>query len=94
MTERFIWTLGGRRISLTEPTLDDVCRRGEGRARHKTIPSLERLADKFWPKVRVDSGERCWEWAAHRDRDGYGRVSVPGTKTYLKAGPVRPRRTA
>ena len=34
------------------------------------------LESRFWSKVR--KGDGCWEWLAHRNQAGYGRVSVHG----------------
>lgn len=30
--------------------------------------------DRFWAKVERKPGDACWEWTAHRDKRGYGRV--------------------
>ena len=34
------------------------------------------LDDRFWSHVRRGPG--CWEWSAHRDRQGYGRLMRDG----------------
>jgi hypothetical protein len=34
------------------------------------------LAARFWAKVDRRAQDQCWEWAAYRDRDGYGRFAV------------------
>lgn len=39
-----------------------------GRSNHL----LDRLADKF------TVGDGCWEWTAHRDKHGYGRIRLNG----------------
>lgn len=33
------------------------------------------LDARFWAKVDR-TGDGCWEWTAHRDRAGYGRINV------------------
>lgn len=34
------------------------------------------FADRFWAKV--NKGEGCWEWQAHIDARGYGRIAEGG----------------
>lgn len=42
------------------------------------------VADRFWPKVNVRGPDDCWEWAAYRDPNGYGRFSIgPMSKVAL-----------
>ena len=36
-----------------------------------------RLPDLFWRKVEV-ADDGCWNWSAHRDKDGYGVWRHPG----------------
>lgn len=33
-----------------------------------------RLPERFWRKVTIDPGG-CWQWTAHRDKDGYGVIA-------------------
>jgi hypothetical protein len=33
----------------------------------------QRLPERFWSKVSVNDSTGCWEWAAGRGRNGYGR---------------------
>lgn len=37
------------------------------------------LHDRFWSKVQQLTEDECWEWQAHCDSDGYGRIKVDGT---------------
>lgn len=41
---------------------------------------------RFWRRVQIGTG--CWEWTGVKDRDGYGKLSLPGEK----AGNVRAHR--
>ncbi len=34
----------------------------------------KKLAERFWKKVKKLSDDQCWEWTAHKDRDGYGSI--------------------
>ena len=34
----------------------------------------ERVIERFWAKVQ--RGPMCWEWAASRDKDGYGNFNI------------------
>jgi len=36
---------------------------------------------RFWDKVEKNDKDKCWEWLASKDKDGYGYFSVKG-KTY------------
>lgn len=38
-------------------------------------PSIP-IVDRFWSKV--DKTDRCWNWTAFKDRDGYGFIGVNG----------------
>jgi hypothetical protein len=38
----------------------------------------ERLAERFWDKVRVNPETGCWEWTAHLIRNGYGHFRWQG----------------
>lgn len=41
----------------------------------------ETIAARFWQYVDTSGGpDACWPWLAHRDRDGYGRVSYKSGK--------------
>lgn len=33
---------------------------------------------RFFSKVLMDDGEKCWEWQAHKNRFGYGRFDLRG----------------
>lgn len=33
-----------------------------------------RPVDRFWPKV--EKGDGCWEWQAHRNPEGYGVIGI------------------
>jgi len=35
------------------------------------------IADRFWPKVKIEDG--CWLWQAVKDRNGYGKIRHRGT---------------
>jgi HNH endonuclease len=48
--------------------------RGE-HTRRRNIARWGDWRDRFWRNVQ--KGDGCWEWQAHRDRDGYGRFTVP-----------------
>lgn len=41
---------------------------------------------RFWSKSKKSDG--CWEWTASADRDGYGRILIPG------GGPMIPAHRA
>lgn len=36
---------------------------------------LRPLEDLFWEKVEVAGEEKCWEWKAFKDEEGYGRFA-------------------
>lgn len=38
-----------------------------------------KLNKRFWIKVAGGDVDTCWEWTAHRDRAGYGRINVNNT---------------
>ena len=44
----------------------------------------EKDINRFWGKVSKDTSqtfydnERCWEWTAHRNTDGYGQLNIGG----------------
>ncbi len=40
------------------------------------------IADRFWKKVSVGDAEACWDWQAHRDKDGYGTFWKLGTNVH------------
>lgn len=42
---------------------------------HKKRP----LAERFWEKVEMIPFHDCWEWAARKDRFGYGVMHVNGS---------------
>lgn len=46
----------------------------------KPIPELsEEKKHSFWSKVNItDKFTDCWEWQAHKDKCGYGRVHLKG----------------
>jgi hypothetical protein len=51
-------------------------------AKYLNIPALtEQQTRNFWNKVQILDPDSCWEWQAHRDRDGYGSVKL-SRKTY------------
>ena len=35
------------------------------------------LEQRFLEKVKVSTDTECWEWLAHKDRDGYGKFTSP-----------------
>lgn len=38
-----------------------------------TIKELPQdVIDRFWTKVDIQSKDKCWEWQAGRDQQGYG----------------------
>lgn len=37
------------------------------------------MEERFWSKVVKLPGDWCWEWVAHRTRDGYGTFSRRGS---------------
>lgn len=39
---------------------------------HRKGPTHVPLAVRFWDKVQT--GPSCWEWAAGRDKNGYGKI--------------------
>ena len=44
--------------------------------------------DRFWSKVDIDLNyNACWEWQAHRDKNGYGTLRI-------KSKPLRAHRVA
>lgn len=49
--------------------------------RNIQIKDLERVANQFYPKVRVAQQHECWAWTASTNR-GYGRLNVKGTMYY------------
>lgn len=34
------------------------------------------VSDRFWSKVGNERGNGCWEWAAWKDKDGYGAMKL------------------
>lgn len=36
----------------------------------------ERTRDRFWSKVEPEEVDGCWQWAAGKSSNGYGRFSV------------------
>lgn len=58
-------------------------------------------AQRFWPKVRIGGQDECWEWAAARDKNGYGQFWNPNRRTMdlahrvayeLANGPLPPKK--
>jgi len=43
----------------------------------------EKTIARFWAKVRRGTDSECWEWIAHRNRDGYGHIYI--AKRLLRA---------
>jgi len=44
---------------------------------HLTIPPMtSKDVLRFWQKVRIRKPQDCWEWAASRNRDGYGKFGI------------------
>src|SRR5262245_31498223 len=41
-------------------------------------PPKNPYAARFWKKVRRDTFDGCWNWAAGMNRHGYGRFKVGG----------------
>lgn len=39
-------------------------------------PYDENVHKRFWDKVKIGSKTDCWEWIAHRNKDGYGRLRI------------------
>jgi len=33
--------------------------------------------ERFWSKVNIKGEDECWEWLAHKNQDGYGRIRMP-----------------
>lgn len=42
------------------------------------LDELRAHADKFWSKVNTGEPNHCWEWENHRDKNGYGQISING----------------
>lgn len=40
--------------------------------------------ERFWSKVDVRGPNDCWEWNAHRDKNGYGAIRIGGAGTPRK----------
>jgi len=38
------------------------------------------LKDRFWSKV--EKTDYCWNWTAHKDNKGYGRIEINGKNCY------------
>lgn len=32
--------------------------------------------ERFWSKVAIIPFHTCWEWIGHKDKDGYGRITI------------------
>lgn len=41
---------------------------------------MNKTEKRFWDKV--DTSGRCWNWKAHKCRDGYGHFSIGKVKTH------------
>lgn len=39
----------------------------------------QRLPERFWSRVVVDTRTDCWLWTGHRSRKGYGKITDGGT---------------
>jgi len=40
------------------------------------------VSSRFWAKVAKVDDTECWEWTAHKHRDGYGQMRVHGKHEY------------
>ena len=58
------------------------CNKHYQRLRNHGSPSIVKCIqgatseERFWHKVKKTDG--CWEWLAHKDKDGYGNFKVKG----------------
>lgn len=41
------------------------------------------IKDRFFSRFKIDNNSGCWNWIAHRDKDGYG--VLPGDKKNIRA---------
>jgi len=39
---------------------------------------IARNINRFWLRIKKNTGNGCWEWTAHKDPDGYGRIWING----------------
>jgi len=46
----------------------------------KPGPKPRPLAERFWAKVDKKGSDECWEWTAHRDKKGYGKINAGGQR--------------
>lgn len=43
---------------------------------------MKTLFERFWEKVEIDSGDKCWLWCSQKDKNGYGLFRFNGKHAF------------
>lgn len=47
-------------------------------------PKMQPLIDRFLPKIKAFTPNKCWEWTAGKDKDGYGTIQAMKNEKWEK----------